>query len=81
MANAKVIIEGRFLCSKNYRKKDKEGNLSNDVVKQILVFDGDNAVKILDVDGSKLNFGDTVKIKCDMYAGDYGVMFRASADS
>lgn len=77
MANARCTIRGRFLCTKNYPKKDKSGNLTGETVRQILVFDGDNAVKITDVDGSKLKFGDDISVVCDLFSGDYGVMFRA----
>lgn len=72
-----VTIKGRFLCTKNYVKKDKAGNPTNEIVKQILVFDGEGAVKITDCDGGNLKFGDTVEIPCALYTGDYGTMFRA----
>lgn len=72
-----VIIKGRFLCTKNYYKKDKAGNVTTEVVKQILVFDGEGAVKITDVDGSKMQFGDEVVVPCTLYTGDYGSIFRA----
>lgn len=72
-----VIIKGRFLCTKNYFKKDKAGNVTTEVVKQILVFDGEGAVKITDVDGSKMQFGDVVEVPCTLYTGDYGSIFRA----
>lgn len=72
MANARVTITGKFLGTKDYQKRD-----SNEWVRQILVFDGDNAIKISDVDGSKLTFGDDITLLCDIYSGDYGVIFRA----
>lgn len=72
-----VIIKGRFLCTKNYVKKDKAGNPTNEIVKQILVFDGEGAVKITDCDGASLEFGDVVEVPCTLYTGDYGTIFRA----
>lgn len=78
MANARVTIKGRFLCTKNYNKKDSAGNYTNEIVHQILVFDGDNAVKIsgIKVD-DKMQFGTDLSVLCDVYSGDYGVTFRA----
>ncbi len=72
-----VTIKGRFLCTKNYYKKDKAGNVTTELVKQILVFDGEGAVKIMDADGSNLEFGDTIEVPCTLYTGDYGTIFRA----
>lgn len=72
-----VTIKGRFLCTKNYFKKDKAGNVTNEKVFQILVFDGEGAVKITDVNGEKMQFGDVVEIPCTLYTGDYGTIFRA----
>lgn len=77
MANARVDISGRFLCTKNYNKKDSAGNYTKELVYQILVFDGDNAVKIIGVNGSGLEFGDEVRFRCDVFANEYGVAFKA----
>lgn len=77
MASARVDVSGRFLCTKNYNKKDSAGNYTKEVVYQILVFDGDNAVKVIGVDGSGFEFGDEVSFRCDVYANEYGVAFKA----
>lgn len=77
MANARVDIHGRFLCTKNYNKRDSAGNYTKEVVYQILVFDGDNAVKIIGINGSGLDFGDEVSFRCDVFANEYGVAFKA----
>lgn len=77
MAVARTIIRGQFLCTKNYRKKDSAGNYTDEIVHQILVFDGENAVKITGVDGSAMEFGAVLEIPCDLYTGDYGLTFRA----
>lgn len=76
MAN-RVIVKGRFLCTKNYEKKDSASNPTGQIVKQILLFDGNDTVKVSDVDGSSLKFGDEVTVNCDLYVNEYGTMFRA----
>ena len=70
MAN-RVIIKGRFLCTKNYEKKDTAGNLTGQIVKQVLLFDGNDTVKVADVDGSSMT------VTCDLFVNEYGTMFRA----
>lgn len=81
MALAKVTVTGRFLCTKDYPKRDPKGKETGEIVHQVLIFDGDNAVKICGVDGSKFVFGDEILVDCDIYSGDYGVLFRASDTS
>ncbi len=81
MANARCTIRGRFLCTKNYKKRDNAGNYTDETVYQILVFDGDNAVKITGVDAKDMKFGQEIEVLCDIYSGDYGVMFRAVTSS
>lgn len=76
MAN-RVTVKGRFLCIKNYEKKDAAGNLTGQIVKQVLLFDGNDTVKVADVDGSTMKFGDEVTVTCDLYVNEYGTMFRA----
>ena len=76
MAN-RVTVKGRFLCTKNYEIKDAAGNLTGQIVKQVLLFDGNDTVKVADVDGSTMKFGDEVTVTCDLYVNEYGTMFRA----
>lgn len=76
MAN-QVIIKGRFLCTKNYEKKDNAGNPTGQIVKQILLFDGNDCVKVTDVDGSNMKFGDEVTVTCVLYVNEFGPLFRA----
>lgn len=76
----RVIIEGKFLGTSNYYKKDNAGNVTTELVHQINVFDGEDTTKIVGVDGTKLNFGDVVKVPCHLYINEYGPLFRAIAE-
>lgn len=64
----KVILKGKFLGTNDYCKKDENGNLTNEKVHVITLFDGENSVQINGVDGSALKFGDLVTLEVDVFA-------------
>lgn len=72
-----MTLKGRFLCTKNYNKKDKAGNKTNDIVYQCLLFDGSEAIKVRNVNGANLKFGDPVEVDVKVYPGDYGISYVA----
>ncbi len=63
-----VTIKGKFLSTNDYFKKDENGNLTNQKVNVITLFDGTGSVQINGVDGSALKFGDEISLDCDIYA-------------
>lgn len=73
----RTTISGKFLCEKNYHKKGENGQLTDEVVHQILVFDGDDAVKIKNVIANGLKFGDDICIPVTVYSGQYGMSLVA----
>lgn len=72
-----MTVKGKFLCTKNYNKKDKAGNATDEIVHQILLFDGSDAIKIRNVNGGSLKFGDPVEVDVKVYSGDYGISYVA----
>ena len=78
----KMTLKGKFLDCKDYKKKDDTGKFTEEIVRQIAIYDGDNLLKIKNVDGSALKFGDVVSIDVMMYSSkEYGNSFVARVDN
>lgn len=64
----RVNLKGKFLGTDNYFKKDEKGNQTDELIKVVSIFDGKELIKVSDVDGSSMKFGDEVSLLCDVFA-------------